>query len=277
MHRLDVRGQSPQAQPQHPRGQVRHPAGRQDDEARVVRDQMQAPELLLRRPADSAVARGQLERAGLPADQCEPSLAMHRDMAQALADDSVEPQVVVLRHQPIPAPVLPRAPSRAHRDRAQIIWTNPGQVASPWPAHCHIENEMTSPAITPRDHLTPLAGRTKNEPCYDPRTIPRCGVGSDAVGAWGTWVVGCSPSANSAGVPRFHPRGAAAQDLGFRREVALGGAYVSAGVLALTKRPRALCPRSGQAGVAALRERGSRRRRPRCGATNKMRLGRQSG
>ena len=95
------------------------------------------------------------------------------------------------------------------------------------------------------------------------RTIPRCGVGSDAVGAWGTWVVGCSPSANSAGVPRFHPRGAAAQDLGFRREVALGGAYVSAGVLALTKRPTALCPRSGQAGVAALRERGSRRRRPR--------------
>ena len=48
------------------------------------------PKLLLRRPADSAVARGQLERAGLPADQCEPSLAMHRDMAQALADDSVE-------------------------------------------------------------------------------------------------------------------------------------------------------------------------------------------
>ena len=95
------------------------------------------------------------------------------------------------------------------------------------------------------------------------RTIPRCGVGSDAVGAWGTWVVGCSPSASSAGVPRFLPRGAAAQDLGFRREVALGGAYVSAGVLALTKRPRALCPRSGQAGVAALRERGSRRRRPR--------------
>ena len=95
------------------------------------------------------------------------------------------------------------------------------------------------------------------------RTIPRCGVGSDAVGAWGTWVVGCSPSANLAGVPRFHPRGAAAQDLGFRREVALGGAYVSAGVLALTKRPTALCPRSGQAGVAALRERGSRRRRPR--------------
>ena len=56
-------------QPQHPRDQVRHPARRQDDEARAVGDQMQAPQLLLGRPADTAVARGQLERARLPADQ----------------------------------------------------------------------------------------------------------------------------------------------------------------------------------------------------------------
>ena len=120
VHRLDVLRQPPQAQPQHPRGQVAHPLRRQDDEARVVRDQMQAPELLLRRPADPAVARGQLERARLPADQCKPGLAMHRDMAQALADDAVERQVVVLFHQPVPAPVLPRAPGRTHRDRVQI-------------------------------------------------------------------------------------------------------------------------------------------------------------
>ena len=117
--------------------------------------------------------------------------------------------------------------------------------------------------ITLADGLDRAAHELRQTNTLIGRTIPRCGVGSDAVGAWGTWVVGCSPSANLAGVPRFHPRGAAAQDLGFRREVALGGAYVSAGVLALTKRPTALCPRSGQAGVAALRERGSRRRRPR--------------
>ena len=48
MHRLDVLRQPPQAQPQHPRGQVAHPLRRQDDEARVVGDQMQAPELQLR-------------------------------------------------------------------------------------------------------------------------------------------------------------------------------------------------------------------------------------
>ena len=90
MHRLDVLRQPPQAQPQHPRGQVVHPARRQDDKARVVGDQMQAPELLLRRPANPAIACGQLERAGLPADQCEPGLAVHRDMAQAFADDAVK-------------------------------------------------------------------------------------------------------------------------------------------------------------------------------------------
>ena len=45
---------------------------------------------LLRRPADPAIACGQLERAGLPADQCEPGLAVHRDMAQAFADDAVK-------------------------------------------------------------------------------------------------------------------------------------------------------------------------------------------
>ena len=50
---------------------------------------MLAPELLLRRPADPAIACGQLERAGLP-DQCEPGLAVHRDMAQAFADDAVK-------------------------------------------------------------------------------------------------------------------------------------------------------------------------------------------
>ena len=120
MHRLHVPGQPPQAQPQHPRGQVGHPTRRQDNEARVVGDQMQAPELPIRRPADPPVARGQLERAGLPADQCEPGLAMHRDMAQALADDAVERQVVMLRHEPVPAPVFPRAKGWTHPDRAQI-------------------------------------------------------------------------------------------------------------------------------------------------------------
>ena len=105
-------------------GQVRHRARCHDDEARVVRDQMQAPKLLLRAPADPAVARGQLERAGLPADEREPARAHGRDMAQSLAEYAMKRQIVMGRHQPVPAPVFLRAPGRTHRDRAQINATS---------------------------------------------------------------------------------------------------------------------------------------------------------
>ena len=120
MHRLHVLRQATQAQPQHPRGQVRHRVRRQDDKARVVGDQMQAPELLLRAPADPAVARGQLERARLPADEREPGRAQGRDRAQTLAEHAMKRQVVMARHQTVPAPVFLRAPGRAHPDRTQI-------------------------------------------------------------------------------------------------------------------------------------------------------------
>ena len=98
---------------------------------------MQAPELLFRRPADPAVARGQLERTRLPADQCQPGLAVDRDMA--LADNAVKPQVVVHLDQTVPTPVLLRAPGRAHRDSAKINRRSPEK--SPCMANCHSENE----------------------------------------------------------------------------------------------------------------------------------------
>ena len=120
VNRLHVRRQPPQAQPQNPRGQVAHPFGREDDETGIVGDQVQTTELLRGRPADPAVARSQLEGAGLPADQCEPGLTMHRDMAQALAEHAMERQVMVLLHQTVPAPVLPITPGRAHRNRTQV-------------------------------------------------------------------------------------------------------------------------------------------------------------
>ncbi len=78
------------------------------------------PELLLLRPPDPAVARGELERARLPADQREPGLDVQRDMARALADDAVEPQAMMLLDQAVPEPVLTPATGRAHRDRAQV-------------------------------------------------------------------------------------------------------------------------------------------------------------
>ena len=115
-----VARQPAQAQPQDPRGQIGHRARRQDDKARVVGNQMQAPELLLRAPADPVVARGQFERTRLPADERKPSRAQCRDMAQALAEHAMKRKVVMAHHQPVPATVFLRTPSRTHRHRAQI-------------------------------------------------------------------------------------------------------------------------------------------------------------
>ncbi len=81
---------------------------------------MQAAELLLRSPANPAVACSKLERARLPADQRHPGLAVQGDMAQALADDAVKPQVVMLLDQTIPEPVLTCATGRAHRHLAKV-------------------------------------------------------------------------------------------------------------------------------------------------------------
>ena len=69
MHRLDVLRQPPPGSAPAPARPVVHPARRQDDKARVVGDQMQAPtaDISDRVPA-------------LPADH-EPGLAVHRDMA----------------------------------------------------------------------------------------------------------------------------------------------------------------------------------------------------
>ena len=162
MRRPHVPRHAPQAQRQHPRRQVRHPARRQDDEARVVGDQMQAPELLLRAPADPAVARGQLERARLPADEREPARSQRRDMAQTLAEHAMKRQVVMGRHQLVPAPVFLRAPGRTHRDRAQINGAIPCQQRS------HGRHNVTSktkwPAPESAEAASRPAQRTKNGP-----------------------------------------------------------------------------------------------------------------
>ena len=56
---------------------------------------MQAVELLLAQPADPLVARLELEPAGMPADEDEPKPAEHRDVAQSLAHQGAERQIVV--------------------------------------------------------------------------------------------------------------------------------------------------------------------------------------
>ena len=114
-----VARQPAQAQPQRPRRQVRNPALVQHREAGVVRDQVQPRELLLARPADPRIAHPHLERPGLPAQQRQPPLPAHRHVAKRLAEQAAEGQVVVLRHQRVPAPTLPDAVHGAHLHLAQ--------------------------------------------------------------------------------------------------------------------------------------------------------------
>ena len=85
MHRFHVRGQPPQAQPQHPRGQVRHPPGRQDHEARVVGDQMQAPELLLRNTEFSLCSLSEPIREVFWISGFDQIVAIHPSRAEAIA------------------------------------------------------------------------------------------------------------------------------------------------------------------------------------------------
>ena len=118
--RLHVRRQPPQRQRQHPRRQVRRPRVRQDQEPRVVRHQPQAPELLLRRPADPGVADLHLERAALPARQRQPAtVRRRRHMPHPAAEQAPEPQIVVRVHQPIPLRALRAASRRTHRHLRQ--------------------------------------------------------------------------------------------------------------------------------------------------------------
>ena len=95
MHRTEVAREPANAQPQHPRSEVRYGAPGQDEESRVVGNQMKAAKLLLGQPPDPAVAGAQLERAGVPTHERDPQLAKHCDVAHASPDQSPERQIVV--------------------------------------------------------------------------------------------------------------------------------------------------------------------------------------
>ena len=71
MHCVEVAREPAKAQPQHPRSEVRRGAPGQDEEPRVVGNQMKAAKLLLRQPPDPAVAGLELERAAEPVNDIE--------------------------------------------------------------------------------------------------------------------------------------------------------------------------------------------------------------
>ena len=85
------------------RGKTRKDALRaEDDEAGVVRDQMQALELLRRRPPDPAVPVPALEGAGLPPGKRDPQPAPFDDVAQAASGEALEAEVMVPLDRRIP-------------------------------------------------------------------------------------------------------------------------------------------------------------------------------
>ena len=112
LHRMAVRRRPVPAQPtqaprQRPRRQVRDARRlRQHQEPRVVRDQVQAPELHRPVPAQPAVPRRALERPRLPAQQRHPVPPPLRDVAHTPPRELPETQVVALVHQRVPAPPL---------------------------------------------------------------------------------------------------------------------------------------------------------------------------
>ena len=125
-HRESVRGahvprQPAQTQTQHPRRQVANlPLAGQHRETAVVRDQLEPPVLPLSRPAKPLVPNAHLERARRPAHQRQPTSTAHRHMTQRLPEQTLERQIVKLRHQRIPSPPLRRIAHRAHRHIAQL-------------------------------------------------------------------------------------------------------------------------------------------------------------
>ena len=119
MHCAEVAREPAKAQPQHPRSEVRRGALGQDEEPRVVGDEVKAAKLLLGQPPDPAVAGLELERAGVPTHERQPVLAQHCDVAHTSPDQAPEGQIVVRAHQRIPADPLVGAHRGADRDLAQ--------------------------------------------------------------------------------------------------------------------------------------------------------------
>ena len=94
---LPVRGQSAQDLPQKPTGQMRHPHHRQDQEARIVGDQVQISGALFRGPAEVPVAR-----AALPGRRSEqqtpqqPAPGIGHRVLEVFPDGSRKAQVMKL-------------------------------------------------------------------------------------------------------------------------------------------------------------------------------------
>ena len=133
MAALRLTGQLAQAEAQYARGEVGAAAGRgQQQEARLIGHQEQTLPPLQRSPADPAVAGGAVQRGGMPAEQGQPALAAHGDLAQAVAAEVAEAEVVVLPHQIVPARLLlgPHRPYPHLTQRDPVLTHSPSDRIS---------------------------------------------------------------------------------------------------------------------------------------------------
>ena len=87
---LPITREAAQIQPQHPRGQIGHLCIRQDQEAGIVDQQMQALVVQHSWPADPGIARGALERRRLPTEQSKPAPIGNGDIPQRLAEQRTQ-------------------------------------------------------------------------------------------------------------------------------------------------------------------------------------------
>ena len=119
--RLSVRAEALQVSAQYIGAQV--PATlrfRQDQEARVVADQVEPLELEFLGPAQPWVAGLALEHAGLPARQRYPLAPPCGDVPQPAPGDLLEARLVRLVHQPVPGRPFARA-GQLHGYVAQLL------------------------------------------------------------------------------------------------------------------------------------------------------------
>lgn len=102
VHRLPVLRQPLEIQRQHPRGEVGDTHFGQDEKTGVIGDEMQPLILQHGGPADPMVACRAFQRCGLPAEEREPRVPEQGHVAQGVAHERLQAQIMVGPHQRIP-------------------------------------------------------------------------------------------------------------------------------------------------------------------------------
>jgi hypothetical protein len=74
----------------------------EDEEAAIVCQQRESLELERGCPSDPLISNSAFQRCTGPSQERQPAALVHRSVAQGLSDHSLEPEIVMLSHQPVP-------------------------------------------------------------------------------------------------------------------------------------------------------------------------------